>query len=82
MPTAAAFPNPDDWFLMSGGFPTGPGPCGVSGSGQGLDGLAAVQLQPAPGFGEALRLAAVGEDHRERDGVEAGPVRRAVARAG
>ena len=82
MPTAAAFPAPDDSFSMSGGFPAGPGRLGVSGPGQGGDGLSAVQLQPAPGFGQALRLAAVGEDHRERDVVEAGPVRRPVARAG
>ena len=73
VPTAAAFPAPDDSFSMSGGFPADPGRLGVSGPGQGGDGLSAVQLQPAPGFGQALRLAAVGEDHRERDVVEAWP---------
>ena len=82
VPTAAAFPAPDDSFSMSGGFPADPGRLGVSGPGQGGDGLSAVQLQPAPGFGQALRLAAVGEDHRERDVVGHGPVRRPVARAG
>ena len=82
VPTPGPFPAPDDSFWMSGGFPAGPGRCGVSGPGLGGDGLAAVQLQPTPGFGEALHLAAVGEDHCERDVVEAGPVRRAVARAG
>ena len=50
---------PDDSFSMSGGFPAGPGRLGDSGPGQGGDGLAAVQMRPAPGFGEALRLAAV-----------------------
>ena len=53
-----------------------------SGPGQGRDGFAAVELQPPPGCGEAFRLAPAGEDHRERDVVEAGPVCRAVARAG
>ena len=81
-PTPAPSPAPDDSLWMSGGFAVGPGRCGVSGPCQGGDGLAAVELQPAPGFGETLRLAAVGEDHRERDVVEAGAVRRAVARAG
>ena len=48
VPTAAAFPAPDDSFSMSGGFPAGPGRLGVSGPGQGGGRLAAVQLQPAP----------------------------------
>ena len=33
-------------------------------------------------FGQALRFEAIGEDHRERDVVGHGPVRRPVARAG
>ncbi len=60
----------------------GPDAARLSGPGQGRNGLAAVRLQASPGFGEALRLAAAGEDHRERDVVQAGPVRRAVAGAG
>ena len=60
----------------------GPDAARLSGPGQGRNGLAAVQLQASPGFGEALRLAAAGEDRRERDAVQAGPVRRAVAGAG
>ena len=55
---------------------------GLSGSGPGGEGFAAVPLQALPGFGEALRLAAVGEDHCERNEVEAGPVGRAMAGAG
>lgn len=65
----APFPAPDDPFWMSGGVPAGPGRFGVSGQGPGGDGDTAVQLQPAPGSGEALRVAAVGKDHREREVV-------------
>ena len=44
---------------MPGEFPAelwlGPDACGVPGPGQDRTGFAAVQLQPPPGFGEALR---------------------------
>ena len=81
-PKREPFPASDDSLWMSGGFPAGPGRLGVSGPGQGGGGLVAVQLQPAPSFGEALRFAAVGDDHRDRDAVEAGPVRRGRCRCG
>ncbi len=75
------------WFVVrircvSGGALALPGCVCLSGPGQGRDGFAAVELEPATGFGEAFRLSPVGEDDRERDGVEAGPVCRAVSRAG
>ena len=54
----------------------------LSGPGQSGEGFAAVQLQSPPSLGEALGRVPVGEDHRERDVVEAGPIRRAVGVAG
>ena len=59
-----------------------PGRRRLSGLGQGRDGFTAIQLQPPSGLCEAFGITAAGEDHREREMVEAVPVRRAVAGAG
>ena len=73
-------------FRGCGGVPAMPGTCpgrgDLSGQGQGGNCLAAVRLQPSAGGGKGRGLASVHEDQGQRDGVEAGPVGRAVTGAG